>query len=98
MNYSKYSGSLIARLSSDQPHFKCSVPTCGWGHFTGSCRSSSFNFQAKESPVSGGGLPAGLCLPPPMSSDGAQGSVQVLGEALLLLSRPQAMTSRRGGG
>lgn len=33
--------------------------------------------------MSGGGLPAGLCLPPPMSSDGAQGSVQVLGEAFV---------------
>lgn len=90
MNYSKYSGSLIARLSSDQPRFKRSVPTCGWAHFTGLGRSRSFNSQAEESPISGGGLPAGLCLPPPMSSDGAQGSVQVLGEA--------SVASRGGGG
>lgn len=90
MNYSKYSGYLIARLSSAQPRFKCSAPTCGWAHFTGLGRSSSFNSQAEESPISGGGLPAGLCLPPPTRSDGAQGSVQVLGEV--------SVASRGGGG
>lgn len=89
MNYSEYGGYLTGCLSSDQTCFKRSVPMCGWGHFPGPFRLSSFNFQGQEHSSLWGWASCCALLTPPFSFRGAGGSTQVLSAASPSYSSPR---------